>query len=64
MFHSIKNAPRRNALRRKRSISPKRPASGGESCEQDFFYRENNISYTDFSGMRNGGKRNDECREI
>ena len=37
MFHSIKNAPRRSALRRKRSMSLKRPAAGGESCEQDSF---------------------------
>ena len=37
MSHSIKNAPRRSALRRKRSTSLKRPAAGGESCEQDSF---------------------------
>ena len=37
MFHSIKNALRRSALRRKRSTSLKRPAAGGESCEQDSF---------------------------
>ena len=40
MFHSIKNAPRRSALRRKRSTSLKRPAAGGESCEQDSFSLE------------------------
>ncbi len=35
MFHNIKNAPRRSALRRKRSMSLKRPAAGGESRKRD-----------------------------
>ena len=43
MFHSIKNAPRRSALRRKRSMSLKRPAAGGESRKRDslFYFGRN-----------------------
>ena len=33
-----KNAPLRIALRRSGRVSLKRPAAGGESCKQDFFF--------------------------
>ena len=37
--YQIKNPPGRIALRRIGSMSQKRPAAGGESCEQDSFLK-------------------------
>lgn len=41
MFHSIKNASRRSALQRKRIMSLKRPAAGGESRKRDSLFSDN-----------------------
>lgn len=51
MFHSIKNAPRRSALRRKRSMSLKRPAAGGESRKRDSLFYLSNIQFGSWNGV-------------
>ena len=41
--YQIKSPPGRIALRRIGIMSQKRPAAGGESCEQDSFYVIGNL---------------------